>query len=693
MADIVGEDIDILDDYEFDPIGEAMDDLEDVAINSQELIDNTQQFFTQEVEDKISKLTGKSFEHRKQQISMSLEVAKSFGTLKHLCIEAPTGVGKSYAYLIPSIYFSTHYKRKVLITTETIHLQEQLIKKDIPFLRKVMNQNFVAVLAKGRGNYICKRRLHLASGENRDEFLPLDSLVSDIERIARWADKTVDGTRSDIEFPVKGQLWGSVCSDGANCSGPKCHNFKTCFYWKARKEWDTADIIVANHALFFTDLKVKELEEGDNAVLPHYDAIVIDESHTLEDSAANHLGLQISNSGLNFFLNRVYDPLKGRGLMMKAGDSTEIQILIQKIYDHASFFFNQAEDLLEDKDENIIRILNTDAITDNLSEVLGELSNQMREYSKIVDDGDVKLEMKSAIERCDTFASGIYDFVNMKLENYVYWLEKSESQSYKTTISLNAAPLNVSDILYQTLFKKTNPVILTSATLAIKNDLEYYTSRIGFANGNSMILDSPFNFKEQARVYVPLAMPEPNDERYNEALFHQIKQFVELTNGKTFVLFTSFKLLKEAAKELKDFFEEKNISLLSQGEGLSRSAMLEIFRDDIDSVLFGTSSFWTGVDVPGEALTNVIITKFPFAVPTHPLIVARIEKIEKETGKRAFMSYSLPEAVLKFKQGIGRLIRSKDDTGLITILDKRVVSKQYGQYFLDSIPECPRMIY
>ncbi len=258
------------------------------------------------------------------------------------------------------------------------------------------------------------------------------------------------------------------------------------------------------------------MEDGDNSILPHYDAIIIDEAHTLEDSAANHLGLKISNAGLSFFLNRIYDPLKGRGLMMKAGeDSAELQILIQKIQDQASFFFNQTEDLLEEQENNIVRILAVNAIQDNLSESLYELSEQLREYSKIIEDGDIKLEIKSTIERCASFADGIYDFVNMKLPNHVYWLEKSQSQSYNSIITLNAAPLNVSDILYETLFKKEKPVILTSATLAIKNDLTYYISRTGFANGDSVILDSPFDFKKQARVYAPLAMPEPNDKRYN----------------------------------------------------------------------------------------------------------------------------------------------------------------------------------
>ncbi|MCX6984340.1 MAG: ATP-dependent DNA helicase, partial [Lentisphaerae bacterium] len=302
------------------------------------------------------------------------------------------------------------------------------------------------------------------------------------------------------------------------------------------------------------------------------------------------------------------------------------------------------------------------------------------------EDDDLKQELNSMLQRCEYYRLAISDFVAMRLEDHVYWIERSTRNDM--SIQLYAAPLNVNEVLQELLFKKEKPVIVTSATLSVAGKLEYYTRRIGFTNGGELVLDTPFDFESQVKIYISKQMPLPDEEGYLDAACDEIENYIRLTHGKAFVLFTSYDTMKKTGEKLRFFFENIGVTLLIQGEGKSRTAMLNEFKQDVNSVIFGVASFWMGVDVPGEALSNVIITKLPFAVPSHPLVQARTEKLEKEGG-RSFMDYQLPEAVLRFRQGVGRLIRKKTDKGIIVILDRRVISKRYGKIFLDSIPKCP----
>lgn len=631
---------------------------------------------------------GRPYEHRPQQGKMAQAVADALKNKHHLCVEAPTGIGKSFAYLVPAIHFAKTQNKPVLITTETINLQEQLIDKDLPILKQLMGIDFKAALAKGRQNYLCLRRLGLATGEKREEFLPLSTLMPDVEKLQRWSRATEDGSRSSIEFKFDQQLWSFICCETGNCAGPKCAHFRNCFYWKARKEWDKADIIVANHAMFFTDLKIKQGKDLDNTLLPPYSAVIVDEAHTLEDNAAEYMGLALNNSGLFYCLNRLYNPVNGKGLMVRSGaESMELRKVVNKALDASSSFFTIIDGIMSEKNDSIVRLRKPGFAPDLISEPLGKLEKMLSDYIKTQEDEDFKTELQSQLMRCEFYAQGSYDLINMKLENHVYWIENKDRGS----VALYAAPLNVSALLKEILFTKEIPVILTSATLSVCNKLDYYKDRIGYCNGTELILDTPFDYKKQVRLYISKSMPEPNDETYTDAAANEIKRFVAKTHGKAFVLFTSYSMLKKCAEKLESFFSINRLTLLVQGEEMSRSAMIKEFKRDINSVIFGTTSFWTGVDVPGEALSNVIITKLPFAVPSHPLVQARTEQIEAK-GLNAFMNYSLPDAILKFRQGIGRLIRSKNDTGIIAILDRRVISKRYGKQFLDSIPACPTEI-
>ncbi|OGV33540.1 MAG: hypothetical protein A2020_10605 [Lentisphaerae bacterium GWF2_45_14] len=627
---------------------------------------------------------GRPFEFRKQQSEMAEAVANALQSGENLCVEAPTGIGKSFAYLVPSILFAVKQKLPVLITTETINLQEQLIEKDIPILRKLLGIDFAAALAKGRSNYTCKRRLSIASGGAAFDLVPNTAVLSEIERISKWADKSPDGSLSGVDFRISQQAWSSVCCEGGNCAGPKCGQFRECFYWKARREWDKADILIANHALFFTDLKIKQNEEKLETLLPAYSAVIIDEAHTLEDNAAEYMGLNISSSSMHYFLSRLYNPENGKGLLVRKGEKIlELRKKVAGLIDKSRAFFALFDNILLEQDDSVLRLRQPPAVPDIISQDLDKLASMIDEYARDDEgDKDFKIELASHSERARAFCEGIYQFLGMSLDEHVYWIEKETQR-----ISLYAAPLNVSEILGKYLFSGKFPVILTSATLTVNKNLAYFKERTGFRGGPEKILDTPFNYKEQAAIYISKHMPEPNETGYLDAAVSEIEKYIKMTHGKAFVLFTSYQMLKSCAEILQGFFDEFGINLLVQGEDLTRSAMLNRFKEDTNSVIFGTTSFWTGVDVPGEALSNVIITKLPFSVPSHPLITARSERIERE-GRSSFMHYSLPEAVLRFRQGTGRLIRSSNDRGIIVILDRRIISKKYGRTFLNSIPEC-----
>jgi len=640
-----------------------------------------------------ARLDGRPCEFRPQQSAMARAVAESLISGRNLAVEAPTGVGKSFAYLVPLVFRAGKDNRPAVVSTETINLQEQLILRDVPLLKELTGVDFRAALAKGRSNYLCLRRLALLAGEQSQQLLPSASMQLDLEKIMQWAEKSPTGSRDAVDFRMDNELWPLICCEAGNCQKVRCPYFQQCFYMRARKSWGEADIVVANHALFFTDLAMRG-EEGDSGLLPNYGALVIDEAHTLEDNAAEYLGIRISRSGVVGVLNRLYNPDNARGLLVRDGaDVLALRQTAAEARDDAYGFFEQFSGFLREgtsrydgQECTVRRVRQTNRFEDHLSEKLRVLHRLLWEYVEKLDDEEkkenasLKTELESLMDRCKSFMDGIQIFMEMSQSEAVYFIETERGGGSV----INVAPLNVAELLNRMLFNAAFPVTLCSATLTVRNSFDFYCGRIGFDNGDTLCLDSPFS-RDQARVLVSRDMPEPASREYQEALAVEIQKFVAMTGGKAFVLFTSYAHLRFCAEKVRGFFSRCNIQLLTQGGDLSRSMMLKIFREDISSVLFGTDSFWTGVDVPGEALSNVIITKLPFPSPGDPIVEGRCEKI-KAAGGSDFREYMLPAAVLKFRQGAGRLIRSRSDRGIIVVLDKRVLSKGYGKSFLDALP-------
>ena len=648
-----------------------------------DIITQCREFFSSGGPLKNADFGSRKAEERPQQLEMATAIAEALVNGENLCIEAPTGVGKSFAYLVPLIYRSKYCRRPSVISTETITLQEQLIEKDLPKLAELTGIQFKAALAKGRRNYLCRRRFELLSGDQRDALLPNPSMLLDVERLNRVLAKGGDGTRDGLGFSLDAGVWNLVCCESGNCLGAKCPFFRNCYYYKARREWEEADIIVANHALFFTDLAMHgalENAETEGSLLPNYGAVMIDEAHTLENNAAEYLGLHISRAGLVGMLNRLYNPDSAKGLLMRPGTGVlELRAAAAAARDEAYGFFTPYENYLTDRKETAAIINHPENFPDRLSPALMTLSRHLAQKLEDEEDESFSKELASNLDRCREYIDGLDKFNHQTLKDAVYYAETE-----RNSVTLHAAPLNVAEILSELLFNNDFPVMLCSATLTVRNNFNYFTGRTGFHGGKTLKLDSPFS-PEQATIYVSEKMPDPASSEFVPALIEEIPRYVELTDGKAFVLFTSHHALRSCADALKVPFLIKGWKLLVQGGDLTRNQMLNEFRDDVDSVLFGTDSFWTGVDVPGEALSNVILTRLPFASPGHPLIAARMQRIEAQ-GKSSFSEYSLPEAVLKFRQGAGRLIRSRSDRGVIVLLDRRVITKSYGRMFLDALP-------
>lgn len=627
----------------------------------------------------------KNFEFRPEQREMAVAVAKTLEEERHLVVEAGTGVGKSLAYLVPAILFALEQHKKAIVSTHTINLQEQLVHKDIPILKKILPVEFEAALLKGRHNYLCPRRLERALQQGNELFTTTEQ--AELTRLAEWARTTRDGSLSDLALEPDPKVWAQISSEPHICTTKTCGQRADCFYQQARKRILAADVIVINHTLLFMLLgSPDEQQERESGFLFPNDFIIFDEAHTIEQTASRQVGIGVSEYGLRSTIQRLYNARTKKGLFTFTRDATGVK-LAASLIDDVDFFFRSVEGRCDFKKGREFRIREPDLVAGTITGRLVALQARIAEVAKQTDDELLKAELQDLGRRIRDARDGIEIFLAQSASEHVYWVERTGKAA--KFLSLNAAPIDVAPVLRRMLFREDCSSVMTSATLAVgRPDLAYFRKRVGAGDAEPLQLGSPFDFSKQMKIFIVQKMPDPRDAAYEEALEHWIAHFVEETDGRAFVLFTNYRAMLQVAAQMGEFFVKKGMNLLVQGAGLPRGLLLEQFKTTPRSVLFGTDSFWMGVDVPGEALSNVIITRLPFAVPDHPLIEAKLEFIEARGGD-AFTEYSLPEAILKMRQGVGRLIRTKSDKGIVVILDNRIVTKPYGRAFLSALPKCP----
>ena len=617
------------------------------------------------------------YEHREEQVRMAEAVADALLHKEHLLVEAGTGVGKTVAYLTPAILHSA--ERPVVVSTHTIKLQGQLVNKDIPLMQSVMEDHpFRAVLMKGRGNFICLQELdHAQAG------LPYEDAL--FEKLKKWARRPRHGDVTELDFSFPD--WSEVCSNVDTCRGKECpynagsdqkqpKGMRSCFYYKRRREANSADIIIVNHALFFADLSLRMVNPREG-VLPDYGSVIFDEAHHLEDVATDSFGVEFSNYRIPMLLRRIG---KRRDIAIDPGELHYIESVNNSLFDafarmrKSEFFFDE---LYESEGKTQVEKLVNEllVVMDGLNTQLNGQDAEGNQELKDRLDGYRKMLAHARGELGDLFFDSRQD--------YFRWAEKPSGSKF-VSCYLHFTPVNVAEMFAEHLWSKIDSIVCTSATLSNSGTFCYLKNRLGAPDCNELLVGSSFDFMSQAMLYVPddLGMPS-GEEGYADALAERIREILLATNGRAFMLFTSYRMMNEAFRRLVNAVPFR---LLVQGD-MSNERLIAEFRKDENACLMGVHSFWEGVDVKGERLSCVIIDKLPFAVPDTPTNKARCERIEAEGGNW-FMEYAVPQAQIRLKQGFGRLIRTKNDYGIVAILDSRIHAKFYGKEFLKYLPRC-----
>lgn len=689
----------------------------------------------------------KGYMARSQQMQMVGDVVSSFNSNGIGLIEAGTGTGKSFAYLVPALLWAAIHKERVVISTNTINLQEQLFHKDIPQVKKVLGVDLKAVLVKGMGNYLCLRKLK----DTEYEVDGLDSKDADsVRAILAWADTTSDGTKSDLNFQPRWDIWDKVNAEGDTCTGRQCPYYEECHFMRARKEAEDAQVLVVNHHLLFADLAQRASNEEENVgILPEWHHIIIDEAHHIEDVATEFFSGKTSRFDIIRTMGRIASEKGGEEgagrlhVLKKRVEQawrkerlTELSDLLirlnqdlpihrQAALQEITTLFNDVEEFFSGQlprsnqeevnmGEHKLRLLpqHTESALwkDEITLRVNSFSTSLKRYIQTIRGIDTELmavrknpfyeQVKGILTELLAYASRLEEncsfiekyFLEKSRDNHLRWMEKRSSRSF-SNLRLIDTELDISEHLFDDFFSKVKTAILCSATLSTDRKFGFFRERLGIDSkkvGNRKVIesiyDSPFNFEERSLLMVPHDMPMPGESNFLDAAVNSIYEAILACKGGVFVLFTSYTMLKACYGRLEKLLSEKKFPLFKQGDQ-PRRELLNAFKESGKGVLFGTDSFWEGVDVPGEALRCVIMVKLPFKVPSEPITEARSDLL-KHQGKDPFYEYSLPSAIVKFKQGFGRLIRAHTDRGVILVLDSRLVKKGYGGHFLRSLPPC-----
>ena len=627
-------------------------------------------------------------EHRQEQVDMAEAVLKAIMNKKHIVVEAGTGVGKSFGYLIPALLSLNPDDKPIVVSTNTINLQEQLINKDLPWLKDNIGIPFTFELGKGRSNYVSLRRLYIAL-EKKATLFDSDSHTDELRSIAEWAKNSMDGSKATLSFNPSHQVWDQVQSDKDNCLGRKCPQYSKCFYYKSRNALKNADLIVVNHALLFVDL---QLRSSGKSVLPAYKRLIIDEAHKIESVASDHLGFSVSRFQFIYLFNQILNIRKDKGFFAQHPLRYLIEPILEKVIFRIDEFFGNLYEYLHQHttySDNILRLREARIVDTSPLAELRNLYDKLEEALTSAQNENEQVQLQSFMEKIISLLQTVTFIIFREgQENFVYWIEKKGKS--EDNLHLNAAPIHIAPQLDALMFKVIDSVTMTSATITVDQNekgFQFFSNRIGVKEPETLITGSPFDYEKNVTIHIPENMLPVNNENFDQQSIAAIKYYVNLTQGGCLILFTSYSALERAYLSLQHQFQLSGFKVLCQGKNISRSQLIVEFKQSMNSVLFGTDSFWEGVDIPGEALRNVIITKLPFSVPTHPVTQAKYEYIES-IGKSSFKELALPEAIIKFKQGFGRLIRTKRDQGIVCILDTRIISKPYGKKFLTAIPNC-----
>jgi ATP-dependent DNA helicase DinG len=611
------------------------------------------------------------YEYRPGQIRMAMAVAEAVDHNLHLCVEAGTGTGKTLAYLLP-ILFSN---KRVIVSTATKNLQEQLFFRDIPFLEMALNRKLSVCYMKGRSNYLCWSKLNEIEGEHY-LFSPHDPEY--LKLIKEWAQRTETGDRAELtELPEDLQLWHRLDARRESCTGQKCRDFETCFITRVRQQALTSDVIIVNHHLFFADLALRQGDFG--AILPDYSVLVFDEAHEIEDVATQYFGVMISNYRVEELARDAERVLAETGIT-SAFLTQQIAKLMERSRDFfAQFHGREGRSVMQSLGSGI-GIRRGPQQEDTISDCYKAFKVQVEVFRSALTNVPVQSESLEALERRSReLTDDLATILESDSKEHVYW-----SEIRGRGIFLWASPIQIANILREKLFVNLDSAILTSATLSTGGNFSFVKSRLGLEESKELIVPSHFDFASQAIFYVPRHIPEPREEGWVRSACKELESILEASRGRAFILFTSYSQMEQVYQALKN---RLCFPMFIQGEK-SKSGLLEIFRRTPNAVLFATSSFWQGVDVQGEQLSCVVIDKLPFSVPSDPVVAARIAHVN-ESGGNAFYDYQIPAATILLKQGLGRLIRSKQDRGILALLDKRILTKSYGRMFLRSLPPAP----